>query len=151
MSWRVTETRRNAGTCCIPGKKQKISYVTKCLAQRNGVVVAATDYMRNYANQIRALIPQPYLVLGTDGFGRSDTRLKLRQFFEVNRNYVVLATLKALAEEGTVPVAKVAEAIRKYGIDSEKPYPTTGIIKAYLEKDACQEKYYCLISEIFGM
>lgn len=108
-----------------PGKKQKISYVTKCLAQRNGVVVAATDYMRNYANQIRALIPQPYLVLGTDGFGRSDTRLKLRQFFEVNRNYVVLATLKALAEEGTVPVAKVAEAIRKYGIDSEKPYPTT--------------------------
>ncbi len=108
-----------------PGKKQKISYVTKCLAQRNGVVVAATDYMRNYANQIRALIPQPYLVLGTDGFGRSDTRVKLRQFFEVNRNYVVLATLKALAEEGTVPVAKVAEAIRKYGIDSEKPYPTT--------------------------
>ena len=108
-----------------PGKKQKISYVTKCLAQRNGVVVAATDYMRNYANQIRALIPQPYLVLGTDGFGRSDTRLKLRQFFEVNRNYVVLATLKALAEEGTVPVAKVAEAIKKYGIDSEKPYPTT--------------------------
>ena len=108
-----------------PGKKQKISYVTKCLAQRNGVVVAATDYMRNYANQIRALIPQPYLVLGTDGFGRSDTRVKLRQFFEVNRNYVVLATLKALAEEGTVPVAKVAEAIKKYGIDSEKPYPTT--------------------------
>ncbi len=108
-----------------PGKKQKISHVTKCLAQRNGVVVAATDYMRNYANQIRALIPQPYLVLGTDGFGRSDTRVKLRQFFEVNRNYVVLATLKALAEEGTVPVAKVTEAIKKYGIDSEKPYPTT--------------------------
>ena len=108
-----------------PGKKQKISYVTKCLAQRGEVVVAATDYMRNFANQIRAFVPQPFLVLGTDGFGRSDTRIKLRQFFEVNRYYVVVATLKTLADKDKVPIASVAKAIKKYGIDSEKPYPTT--------------------------
>ena len=108
-----------------PEEKPKISYVTKCLAHHKGVVVAATDYMRNYANQIRANVLQRFLVLGTDGFGRSDTRVKLRQFFEVNRYYVVLATLKALADEGSVPPEKVVEAIKKYGIDVEKPYPAT--------------------------
>ncbi len=108
-----------------PEEKPKISYVTKCLAHHKGVVVAATDYMRNYANQIRANVPQRFLVLGTDGFGRSDTRVKLRQFFEVNRYYVALATLKALADEGSVPPEKVVEAIKKYSIDVEKPYPAT--------------------------
>ncbi len=108
-----------------PEEKPKISYVTKCLAHHIGVVVAATDYMRNFANQIRAYVPQRFLVLGTDGFGRSDTRVKLRQFFEVNRYYVVLATLKALADEGSVPPQNVVEAIKKYGIDAEKPYPAT--------------------------
>lgn len=108
-----------------PEEEPKISYVTKCLAHHKGVVVAATDYMRNYANQIRANVLQRFLVLGTDGFGRSDTRVKLRQFFEVNRYYVVLATLKALADEGSVPPEKVVEAIKKYGIDVEKPYPAT--------------------------
>ena len=108
-----------------PEEKPKISYVTKCLAHHKGVVVAATDYMRNFANQIRAYVPQRFLVLGTDGFGRSDTRVKLRQFFEVNRYYVALATLKALADEGSVSPEKVVEAIKKYGIDAEKPYPAT--------------------------
>ena len=108
-----------------PEEIPKISYVTKCLAHHKGVVVAATDYMRNYANQIRTYVPQRFLVLGTDGFGRSDTRVKLRQFFEVNRYYVVLATLKALADEGSGSPENVVEAIKKYGIDAEKPYPAT--------------------------
>ena len=81
--------------------------------------------MKAYADQIRAFIPKgrSYKVLGTDGFGRSDFRSKLRQHFEVNRHYIVVAALKALAEEGSVPVAKVAEAIAKYGIDTEKLNP----------------------------
>lgn len=108
-----------------PKAKHKISYVTQCLANTTGPVIAATDYMRNYANQIRALIPKRYVVLGTDGFGRSDTRAQLRKFFEVNRYYVAVAALSALADEGTLPAAKVAEAIKKYKIDPQKPYPTT--------------------------
>jgi pyruvate dehydrogenase E1 component len=81
--------------------------------------------MKNYAEQIRAFIPKgrSYKVLGTDGFGRSDFRSRLREHFEVNRHYIAVAALKALAEEGAVPVAKVAEAIRKYGIDADKINP----------------------------
>jgi pyruvate dehydrogenase E1 component len=88
-------------------------------------VVASTDYMKNYAEQIRAFIPKgrAYKVLGTDGFGRSDFRSRLREHFEINRHYIVVAALKALADEGTVPMAKVAEAIRKYGIDTDKVNP----------------------------
>jgi pyruvate dehydrogenase E1 component len=90
-----------------------------------GPVVASTDYMKNYAEQIRAFIPKgrAYKVLGTDGFGRSDFRSKLREHFEINRHYIVVAALKALADEGTVPAAKVAEAIAKYGIDADKINP----------------------------
>lgn len=108
-----------------PKTKHKTSYVTQNLASTQGPVVAATDYMRAYANQIRAFIPKRYFVLGTDGYGRSDTRAQLRKFFEVNRYYVVVAALNALAEEGTLPASKVAEAIKKYKIDPQKPYPTT--------------------------
>jgi pyruvate dehydrogenase E1 component len=81
--------------------------------------------MRLFADQIRPLMPQgrAYRVLGTDGFGRSDTRQKLRQFFEVDRHYVTVAALKALAEEGAVAVGQVAEAIKRYGIDPERPNP----------------------------
>ena len=88
-------------------------------------MVASTDYMKNYAEQIRGHLPKgrTYKVLGTDGFGRSDFRVKLREHFEVNRHYVVVAALKALAEEGSVPAAKVAEAIAKYGIDADKINP----------------------------
>ena len=88
-------------------------------------MIASTDYMKNYAEQIRAFIPKgrSYKVLGTDGFGRSDFRSKLREHFEINRHYIVIATLKALADEGPVPATKVAEAIKKYGINADKINP----------------------------
>jgi pyruvate dehydrogenase E1 component len=86
-------------------------------------VVAATDYVKLYADQIRAFVPHRYVVLGTDGFGRSDTRKALRRHFEVDRHHVVVATLKALTEEGTIPAKTVKEAIKKYGLDPEKPNP----------------------------
>ncbi|MES3014817.1 MAG: pyruvate dehydrogenase (acetyl-transferring), homodimeric type, partial [Pseudomonadota bacterium] len=106
-------------------KKQKVPFVTEQLEKHAGPVIASTDYMKNYAEQIRAFIPKgrTYRVLGTDGFGRSDFRSKLREHFEVNRHYVVVAALKALADDGTVPMAKVAEAIRKYGINADKINP----------------------------
>jgi pyruvate dehydrogenase E1 component len=108
-----------------PTAKPKSSHVATCLAGTEGPVIAATDYMRAYAEQIRAYVPRRYVVLGTDGFGRSDTREKLRRFFEVDRWYVTVAALKALADDGTLPAAKVAEAMRKYGIDAAKPAPWT--------------------------
>ncbi len=108
-----------------PSDKPKVPYVAQCLANTRGPVIASTDYMRTFADQIREFVPRRYKVLGTDGFGRSDSRDNLRRFFEVNRFYVVVAALKALAEEGEIPAAKVAEAIRKYGIDAEKPAPWT--------------------------
>jgi pyruvate dehydrogenase E1 component len=97
----------------------------QCLDRATGPVVAATDYMKMFADQIRPFIHKHFVVLGTDGFGRSDTREKLRGFFEVDRRYVTVAALKALADEGTIPVAKVAEAIGKYGLNPDKPDPTT--------------------------
>jgi pyruvate dehydrogenase E1 component len=106
-----------------PKKPAKKSYVETTLEGHAGPVVASTDYMRVYADQIRGLIPRRYAVLGTDGFGRSDYRVQLRKFFEVNRYYVVVAALKALAEDKEIPVDKVEEAIRKYGLDPEKPDP----------------------------
>ena len=95
------------------------------LDKHAGPVVASTDYMKAYAEQIRPFIPKgrTYKVLGTDGFGRSDFRSKLREHFEINRHYIVVAALKALSEEGTVPAAKVAEAIKKYGINADKINP----------------------------
>jgi pyruvate dehydrogenase E1 component len=108
-----------------PTAEQRVPFVTQQLAPHAGPVVASTDYMKNYAEQIRAFIPKgrAYKVLGTDGFGRSDFRSRLREHFEINRHYIVVAALKALADEGTVPMAKVAEAIRKYGIDTDKVNP----------------------------
>ena len=108
-----------------PTETPRVSFVEQQLAGHAGPVVASTDYMKNYAEQIRAFIPKgrSYKVLGTDGFGRSDFRSKLREHFEVNRHYIVVATLKSLADEGTLPAAKVAEAIRKYGIDADKLNP----------------------------
>jgi pyruvate dehydrogenase E1 component len=108
-----------------PTEKPRVSYVEQCLAPTKGPVVASTDYMRAYAEQIREFVPRRYKVLGTDGFGRSDSRENLRRFFEVSRYYVAIAALKALAEDGEVPNAKVAEAIRKYGIETERPAPWT--------------------------
>ncbi len=108
-----------------PEAKPRSSYVESCFKDRKGPVVAATDYMRAYSDQIRAYLPKSYRVLGTDGFGRSDTRAELRRFFEVDSHYVAVAALKALADEEMLPMAKVTEAINKYGINPDKPNPVT--------------------------
>ena len=108
-----------------PEDKPRQTYVGECLNSAPGPVVAATDYMKTFADQIRPFIDKHYVVLGTDGFGRSDTRAKLRGFFEVDRRYVAIAALKALADEGTIPSSTVTKAISKYGVDPEKPDPTT--------------------------
>jgi pyruvate dehydrogenase E1 component len=108
-----------------PSDKPRLSFVGQQLDKHSGPVVASTDYIKAYAEQIRPFIPKgrAYKVLGTDGFGRSDFRSKLREHFEVNRHFIALAALKALSEEGAVPVAKVAEAIKKYGIRTDKVNP----------------------------
>jgi pyruvate dehydrogenase E1 component len=108
-----------------PSDEARVPYVTQQLLPHAGPVVASTDYMRNYAEQIRAFIPKgrAYKVLGTDGFGRSDFRSKLREHFEINRHYIVVAALKALAEEGTVPLSRVSEAIQRYGVNAERVNP----------------------------
>jgi pyruvate dehydrogenase E1 component len=113
-----------------PLETPRVPFVAQQLGQHAGPVIASTDYMKAYAEQIRPFMPKNkdgvgrnYKVLGTDGFGRSDFRSKLREHFEVNRHYIVVAALKALSEDGVVPVAKVAEAIKKYGIKVDKINP----------------------------
>lgn len=108
-----------------PTEKARVPFVAQQLEKHTGPVVASTDYMKAYAEQIRPFMPKgrTYKVLGTDGFGRSDFRSRLREHFEVNRHYIVVAALKGLAEEGTIPAAKVAEAIAKYGIKADKLNP----------------------------
>jgi pyruvate dehydrogenase E1 component len=108
-----------------PTEPQRRSYVETCLADRPGPVVAATDYMRAFADQIRPYVPRRFRVLGTDGFGRSDYRARLRSFFEIDRHYITIAALRALAEEEQIPASRVDAAIKKYGIDPEKPNPAT--------------------------
>jgi len=131
--WSVTsfnELRREGVDCerwnmLHPESASRASYVEQCLAQRSGPVVAATDYIKAYADQIRPYIPARYKVLGTDGFGRSDTRKKLRHFFEVDRYYVAVAALKALADDGAIGVKEVSRAIELYNINPDKPNPVT--------------------------
>ncbi len=131
--WSVTsfnELRREGLDCerwnmLHPEAKRRISYVEQCMAPRKGPVVAATDYIKSYADQIRPYMPARYKVLGTDGFGRSDTRKKLRHFFEVDRYYVAVAALKALADEGAINAKEVSKAIKRYRIDPDKPNPVT--------------------------
>ncbi len=131
--WSVTsfnELRREGIDCerwnlLHPEETPRQSYVASQLDETAGPVIAATDYMRTYADQIRPYISRRYSVLGTDGFGRSDMRSQLRKFFEVNRYYIALAALKALADEEQIPAAKVSEAIAKYRIDPDKPNPVT--------------------------
>ncbi len=108
-----------------PGKKAGVPFVTKLLKGKKGPAIIATDYTRTYSNQIREFIPMSYNVLGTDGFGRSDTRAKLRTFFEVNRYYVVVAALTSLMEEGAIKADVVKQAIKKYNINVDKPNPIT--------------------------
>ena len=108
-----------------PDAPRRKSYVETCLEGREGPVIAATDYIRAFADQIRSQVPRRYVVLGTDGFGRSDYRAKLRDFFEVNRYHVAVAALKALADDGMIGAEVPAKAIRDYGIDPERPDPWT--------------------------
>ena len=106
-----------------PTEPQRRPHVEECLAGRDGPAVAATDYIRTFADQIRQFVPSRYTVLGTDGFGRSDYRVKLRQFFEVDRFHVAAAALKALADEGTIEPSVVQDAIQRYGIDAGSTPP----------------------------
>lgn len=108
-----------------PDETPRIPYATECLKNTSGPIIASTDYVRLFAEQIRAYIPEgrSYTVLGTDGFGRSDTRANLRHLFEIDRYYVTLAALEALAGTGDIPVGTVAEAIEKYGMNKDKPNP----------------------------
>ncbi len=108
-----------------PTEPPRLCHVGECLKDTQGPVIASTDYVRAFAEQIRPFVPRRYTVLGTDGFGRSDTREKLRYFFEVDRHWVTLASLAALAEDGAIERQMVADAIKKYGIDPEKPNPLT--------------------------
>ena len=106
-----------------PEAERRLSYVEQCLGQGQGPVIAATDYMKAIGDGIRPYVPATYKVLGTDGFGRSDYRRRLRSFFEVDRFHVAIAALKSLADDQLLPAKRVAEAIVKYGVDPEKPSP----------------------------
>ena len=110
-----------------PTEAQRAPYVAQQLAPSSGPIIASTDYMRLFADQIRQFMPKgrQYKVLGTDGFGRSDFRYRLRNFFEVDRHFIAVAALKALADDKAIDASKVAEAIKKYGLDPSKPNPVT--------------------------
>ena len=108
-----------------PQDEPRLPYITRQLQDSAGPFIAATDYMKSYTDQIREFVPGSFTVLGTDGFGRSDTRSKLREFFEVSREYIVIATLKALADEGSIETARVTEAMRALGISPDKTDPLT--------------------------
>jgi pyruvate dehydrogenase E1 component len=100
-----------------------VPYVTEVLSRATGPIIAATDYMKNYAEQIRAFVPNAYTVLGTDGFGRSDSRVNLRRFFEVDANYIAAAAMSELFEAGVITKADMQSALTKYDIDGNKPNP----------------------------
>ena len=125
-----TELRRDGMECerfnlLNPAAKARVPFVTQQLKDHEGPVIAATDYMRLFSDQIRAYIPEGrrFTTLGTDGFGRSDTRAKLREFFEVDRRYVVVAALRSLADDGKIKMSVVEEAIKKFGLDTQRPSP----------------------------
>jgi pyruvate dehydrogenase E1 component len=125
-----TELRREAlaierWNLLHPDQPQKQPYVAKCLGEREGPFIAASDYMKTVPDQIRQWVPGKFLVLGTDGYGRSDARAALRDFFEVDHRYIVLAALKALADESKLDRATVMACFAKFGIDPEKPDPVT--------------------------
>ena len=123
-----TELRRDAlaaerEAMLHPGDKARQPWVRECLAGRQGPFIAATDYMKTVADQIRQWVPGRYVALGTDGFGRSDSRQALRGHFEVDRHWIVVAALKALADDGRIDRSSVTLAMKKFGIDPAKPDP----------------------------
>jgi pyruvate dehydrogenase E1 component len=107
-----------------PGQKPEKSYVEKCLEKSEGTIIAASDYIRTYADQIRPYISKSFYSFGTDGYGRSDSRKKLRRFFEVDKEHIVTYALSALAKEQLIPSKYAEKAISKYKIDKNKPIPT---------------------------
>jgi pyruvate dehydrogenase E1 component len=131
--WNVTsfsELRREAEeterwNLIHPESKQRQSHLEKCLSKHRVPTVAVSDYVKMLSEQIGPYVPGPYYALGTDGFGRSDTRENLRHFFEIDRYYITLAAIRALAIEGKVDISKAEKAIEKYNIDPEKPSPIT--------------------------
>ena len=125
-----TELRREGLDCerwnmLNPEKAQRLNYVAECLKDAKGPVIASTDYMKSFAEQIQRFVPNKFVALGTDGYGRSDSREALRDFFEVDARYITVAALKALSDEGKLSATKVLEAVNKYGLDANKPNPTT--------------------------
>ena len=107
-----------------PSDKPNKSYVETCLHRQEGTIIAASDYIRSYSDQIRPFVKKPFYSLGTDGFGRSDTREKLRNFFEVDKKHIVVYTLSALAKEQLLESKQAEKAIKKYKIDQKKIFPT---------------------------
>ena len=107
-----------------PDKPQKISYVEECFKKKEGPILAASDYMRSHVDQIRSYTKKSFYSLGTDGFGRSDTRKNLRKFFEVDKEHIVTYGLSILAKEQLLPSKHASDAIKKYKIDPDKPMPT---------------------------
>ena len=106
-----------------PDKSPRVPYVQSLFAESAAPIIAATDYMRTVSDQIRQWLPPGYVTLGTDGFGRSDARAELRRHFEVDRNFITLATLKALADAGQIDRKTVIAARQELGIDASKPDP----------------------------
>ena len=109
-----------------PGAEAHVPYVTKVLSEGDGPVVAVSDFMRAVPDQVARWVPRPYVSLGTDGFGRSDTREQLRRYFEVDEGHVVVATLTQLAAQGAVPEDHIVDALRRYEIDPEAVVPWSG-------------------------
>jgi len=107
-----------------PDEKKRKSYIENCLNKRDGLVIAASDYVRSFSDQVRAYTQKPFYSLGTDGFGRSDTRKNLRKFFEVDKEHIVAFTLSALAKEQLVASKEAEKAIKKFNIDKDKVFPT---------------------------
>ena len=108
-----------------PKNKPEKSYIEECLGKREGPIIAASDYIRSFADQIRPYTSKPFYSLGTDGYGRSDSRKNLRKFFEVDKEHIVTYTLSALAKEQLIPSQYAEKAMKKYKIDKDKPIPTT--------------------------
>jgi pyruvate dehydrogenase E1 component len=131
--WSITsanELRRDGLACqrwnmLHPEETPKVPYITEQLQEAEGPFIAATDYMKLYTDQLRPYVPGRFNVLGTDGFGRSDTRAKLRHFFEVNRYFIVISALSALVDEAKLDPSVIKQALKKYGISADKVDPTT--------------------------
>ncbi|MEM8593804.1 MAG: hypothetical protein AAGF06_03165 [Pseudomonadota bacterium] len=124
----INELRRDGMSCerwniLHPNETPRTSFIEQQLQSTQGPVIAATDYMKAFPDMLRPYIDRPYVSLGTDGYGRSDTRKKLREFFEVDCNYICVTALKLMADEAMVDTSVVLTAIERYGIDPERPDP----------------------------